>query len=65
MWIWTYRVGGVGGDGDGGGQILASRGLLHQLRPVVCRLRGQNPRVFHPGFGRFGRRVVAPLTLLA
>jgi len=63
--IWTYRVGVVGGDGGGGGQKLASQGLLHQLRPVVCRLRDLNLRAFHPGFGRFGHRVVAPLTLLA
>lgn len=62
---WTYRVGEVGGDGGGGGQKSGSQGLLHRPRPVVCRPRDLNLRAFRPGFGPFGCRVVAPLTLLA
>jgi len=63
--IWIYLVGGVGDDGDGGGQKLVSQGLLHRPRPVVCHPRDLNSRAFRPGFGPFGHRVVEPLTLLA
>jgi hypothetical protein len=63
--IKTYRVGGVDGDGGDDGEKLASRGLLHQQRPVVYHLRDLNPRAFHLGFELFGHRVVAPSTLLA